>query len=251
MKKLKLALNPFALFRKRAKVKGTPPARIDLRALEELIGYRPSDYTWFDKAFTHPGANRRDDRGHYYNYDRLEFLGDAVIELVVSEFLFDRFPALPEGKLSDYRSRMVSRKNLNRLGRQMGLRRYFRLPDDILGDNLEGNVLEALAGAIYKDAGYERARHFVYSRIIQPFMESGLLDRKITSYKTALKEWAQKQGKRLQFRSERQNGDNGEFFLVRLYIDGKYFTYGKSGSKKKAEEKAARYAWFKLKNAKN
>jgi len=212
------------------------------------LGFVPDNPEWFDKALTHPYLNKKDNQGREYNYDRLEFLGDAVISLVVSEYLFTRLPDYPEGKLSDLRARIVSRKNLNRIGRELRLKNFFKGHSrHQLGENLEGNVLEALTGAVYMDQGFDKAKEFVNRRIIEPYVRLDEILGSIGSHKNALVKWAQKNKKDLDFRTYKHTAENGNtVYTVKVFINGKFYSFGKSGSKKKAQEIAARYAYKKI-----
>jgi len=219
-----------------------------VNTLPGILGFTPRNWDWYAKALTHPFLNIKDAQGRQYNYDRLEFLGDAVLSLAVSEYLFRQLPGTDEGKLSDLRSKIVSRKNLNRIGRSMNLKKFFKgLPPRQLGENLEGNVVEALIGAVYMDLGFDKARTFVMEKILLPHTDLENLQRSIASHKNALYKWAQKHGGKPYFRTEKEIAENGEkIFISKLYIDGKFIAYGKSRTKKRAEEIAARYALRKL-----
>jgi len=219
----------------------------NVKDLTALLGYRPRNLEWFDRALTHPYENKRDRNGNEYNYDRLEFLGDAVISLVVSEYLFKNLPGQTEGKLSDIRAQIVSRKNLNRIGRELQLKKFFSGSRQQLGENLEGNVLEALTGAIYMDKGFEAAKKFVHQRIIEPHVNLDRLKNRVASHKNALIKWGQKHKKKLHFDIHKEiTPDGRKIYLAEVFIDGKFYGYGKSRSKKKAEEIAAKYAYGKL-----
>jgi ribonuclease-3 len=213
--------------------------------LNQLLGYVPTDYYWYERAFTHPSFNRKDKNGRSYNYDRLEFLGDSVLSAVVSEIIFNTFEDASEGELSELRAKIVSRKNLNEIGRKLGLRKYFRNASrNTLGDNLEGNALEALVGAIYKDKGYDQARQFIKKRIMRPYVDLFKMKNKISSYKNEMVEWAQKNKKSIRFEHQLETDrKNHDIHFISLYIDGKLMGRGRASSKKKAEEIAAKNAY--------
>ena len=238
----------FFFFRKKDYLRKGKKYHYNVNDLTNLLGYTPQDFEWFDKALTHPFQNKRDNQGNEYNYDRLEFLGDAVISLVISEYLFMNLPAYPEGKLSELRAQIVSRKNLNRIGRKLNIRKFFRgHPRQQLGENLEGNVLEALTGAIYVDKGFEAAKKFVHRHIIDPYVNLEQMINKISSYKNALIKWAQKHKKHVHFDIKKNIAPEGEkYFTAKVFIDGKFYGFGNSHTKKKAEEIASKYAYAKL-----
>jgi len=216
--------------------------------LAELIGYFPDDFFWFERAFTHPSFHKKDNSGRYYNYDRLEFLGDSVLALIVSELIFNAFKDANEGELSEIRSKIVSRKNLNEIGRKLHLKQFFgKHSRKQLGENLEGNALEALIGAIYMDKGFEQAKKFVEQRIVGPYMDLRKIRAKISSYKNEMTEWAQKHKKTLRFtHSVETDTRNKDVYFVNLYVDNRLAGRGRGHSRKKAEETASKNAYRKL-----
>ncbi len=186
-----------------------------------------------------------------YNYDRLEFLGDSVLSLVVSEIIFKKFKRATEGELSELRAKIVSRKNLNEIGKKMRLRRFFgKRPRHLLGENLEGNALEAIIGAVYMDAGYQKAKEFIIKRIVNPYVNLEKLKNQISSYKNALIEWAQKHHKHIKFtyHTEFNKHRHRKIYFVSLYIDNRLMGRGRSSSRKRAEEIASKNAYRRIKN---
>jgi len=215
--------------------------------LKEVLGFMPRRTDWYRKAFTHPGFNLRDKDGNRYNFERLEFLGDSVLSMVVAEYLFRRYPDKNEGELTDIRARMVSRKTLNRIGRHWKLRQFLpRTQPQHYGYNLEGNLLEALVGAVLMDRGYRFAQKFILQKII-PLAQSESLPQKITSYKSEIILWCQKNHKPYRFYTQIESAQNGQQrFYAQFYVDKQLFGRGRALSKKKAEEIAARNAYNRL-----
>ena len=133
----------------------------------------------------------------YQNNERLEFLGDTILDSVVAEVLYKRFPQAKEGFLTQIKSRIVSRSNLNRIGIAIGLDDLLevQMANEIRTTSLSGNALEALIGAIYLDRGYPYCKKFIYKRIINPYVDIEKLEGRIISYKSVLIEWCQKEKK--------------------------------------------------------
>jgi len=233
------------IFRRAEKYSDEPELRQSLR---KILGFEPGELEWYKKAFTHPSFNLRDEKGNLYNFERLEFLGDAVLELATSDYLFRKFPARDEGKLTEIRAKIVSRKNLNRLGRQWQLRKF--LPPTRkhrYGDNVEGNVLEALIGAVYMDKGYDTARDFILRKILRPQGDFSHLDKQISSYKGYMIAWAQRRHKRYQFLTDQEENKQGQtIYHTRFFLNGRLMAHGRAVSKKKAEEMAARNAYQRI-----
>ncbi len=218
--------------------------------LVRLLGFQPANENLYKKAFAHPTFNLHDEQGRPFNYERLEFLGDSVLSLVISEYLFKKLKHVDEGKLSEYRSKIVSRKSLNQIGRNLHLIHFLpRESRKQYGENLEGNVLEALIGAIYLDQGFETAKDFIYRKIINPYVKLDKIENSISSYKNEIVEWSQKNKKHYKFHHHLENNKKGrDIHFVELSIGGEILGRGRASSKKKAEEIAAKNAWRMLKN---
>ena len=131
--------------------------------LTQILGFKPKSISHYKKAFTHRSLNRRDADGNAINFERLEFLGDAMLSAVVASHLFKAVPGGNEGYLTKMRSKVVSRKHLNELGKDLGLIAHVQtnIPKDQFGVNIHGNLFEALVGAIYLDRGYKYCKRFI------------------------------------------------------------------------------------------
>lgn len=183
------------------------------------------------------------------NYERLEFLGDAMLGTIISKHLYNEVPGGDEGYLTKMRSKIVSRKHLNELGKDLNLIRFVetKIPKSHFGDNIHGNVFEALIGAIYLDKGYKYCEKFIQERVIEPYVDIEQLEGKVISYKSLLIEWCQKQKKEFKYDVYEDNGNDPlKHFGVRLTINGKQVAKARATSKKKAEEKASKRAFFAL-----
>ena len=147
------------------------------------------------------------------------------------------------------RSKIVSRKHLNELGKDLGLVQFVesRIPQNHFGDNIHGNVFEALVGAIYLDRGHKYCEKFINDRVIEPYVDIEQLEGKVMSYKSLVIEWCQKQKMPFQYEVYEDTGnDSVRHFAVKLFIDQRMLAKARATSKKKAEEKASKRAYFAL-----
>ena len=216
-------------------------------SLEKILGFPPNELEPYRKAFTHRSSNKLDKQGNPMNYERLEFLGDAMLGSVIAGYLFNKAPYGDEGYLTKMRSKIVSREHLNELGKDLKLIQFIesKVPVQHFGDNIHGNIFESLIGAIYLDKGYEFCEKFINSRVIIPYVDISRLEGKVISYKSLVIEWCQKEKKMFFFDIFEDNGIDGQrLFGVRLSIDDKVIAKARATSKKKAEEKAAQRAYF-------
>ncbi|MBT8281882.1 MAG: ribonuclease III [Muriicola sp.] len=217
--------------------------------MTRILGFKPKDLKIYKKAFLHRSANQRDKKGNPMNYERLEFLGDAMLGTIISKHLYNEVPGGDEGYLTKMRSKIVSRKHLNELGKDLDLIHYVesKIPKSHFGDNIHGNVFEALVGAIYLDRGYNYCEKFIQERVIEPYVDIEQLEGKVISYKSLLIEWCQKQKKEFKYNVYEDDGkDPLKHFAVKFSINGKQVAKARATSKKKAEEKASKRAFFAL-----
>ncbi|MBL4905637.1 MAG: ribonuclease III [Flavobacteriaceae bacterium] len=217
--------------------------------LKKLLKFSPKKINFYKKAFTHKSLKLIDDKGNPINYERLEFLGDAMLGSIIASYLYKKVPKGTEGYLTQMRSKIVSRDHLNELGKDLNLLKFVKsnIAEKNIGDNIYGNIFEALIGAIYLDRGYNYCKKFIYEKVIVPYVDIEKLEGKITSYKGLIIEWCQKQKKQYLFDTYEDSGnENIKHFSVRISIDGVFMAKGRATSKKKAEEKAAKRVYFKL-----
>ncbi|MEO5775605.1 MAG: ribonuclease III [Flavobacterium sp.] len=215
--------------------------------IKKIIGFKPQSIIYYQKAFTHRSTNQMDLIGNPMNYERLEFLGDAMLSAVIAAHLYNKAPAGDEGYLTKMRSKIVSREHLNELGRDLNLIRFVesKVPTQHFGENIHGNIFEALVGAIFLDKGYDFCEKFIQKSVIIPYVDIAKLEGKVISYKSLLIEWCQKEKKSFNFDVFDDNGNDGQkYFGVKLSIDDKVIAKARATSKKKAEEKAAQRAYF-------
>ena len=213
--------------------------------IKGLLGYMPINKNVYIAAFTHRSMNIKNLDGKPQNFERLEYLGDSVLSTIVASFLFEVLPNADEGKLTRMKSKIVSREKLNFIGKKMGLidLLVFSGKKDNLGDDVYGNLLEALIGAIFIDKGYEACKSILNKIFFKPYIEIETLDKEVISYKSLLIEWSQKQKQNLVFETEADNGkDPSVNFYSKILVNSKVVTKSRDLSKKKAEEKAAKKA---------
>ncbi|MFY8180567.1 MAG: ribonuclease III [Flavobacterium sp.] len=216
-------------------------------AIEKIVGFKPVNIKFYEKAFTHRSSNKTDDKGNPLNYERLEFLGDSMLSSVIAAHLYKEAPLGDEGYLTKMRSKIVSREHLNELGRDLHLIDYVesKVPSSHFGENIHGNIFEALVGAIFLDKGYAGCEEFIQKRVIIPYVDIARLEGKVISYKSLVIEWCQKEKKQFNFDVFDDNGNDGQrYFGVKLSIDDKVIAKSRATSKKKAEEIASKRAYF-------
>lgn len=236
--------------------KDTPqpyPVPKDQRGPQEVIGYFFNDLSLLDEALTHRSYLNEHPHPHRKDNERLEFLGDAVLNLALSDFLWKKYPHYPEGRLSKMRAGLVNEKTLAALARRLRLGAFLRMGK---GEMLTGgrdktsllaDALEALLGAVYLDGGFEAARSlverlFFSDRLGQVFSAE-------EDYKTLLQEWCQGTMKSTPiYRLVGEEGpDHQKTFFVELSLGERVLSRGKGNSKKEAEQKAAQKALSLLK----
>jgi len=215
--------------------------------LNQILGYKVKNKELYLKAFTHRSMNIKDKNGNAINYERLEFVGDAMLGAVIASYLFEEVPHGDEGYLTKMRSKVVSREHLNELGKELKLIDLVesKIPKNNFGNNIHGNLFEALVGAIFLDKGYKQCERFINDRIVEPHVDIEQLEGRVISYKSLLIEWCQKEKKTFDYNVYEDSGnDDIKHFSVKLSIDKKVVSKARATSKKKAEEKASKRAFF-------
>lgn len=219
--------------------------------LKKLLSFSPKNINKYKKAFTHRSVQMLDRKGNPINYERLEFLGDSILSSVIATYLYKKVPEGSEGYLTQMRSKIVSREHLNELGKDLNLIQFVKSNIDQanVGDNIHGNIFEALIGAIYLDKGYNFCEKFIYKNVIVPYVDIEKLEGKITSYKGLIIEWCQKQKKKYNFDTYEDSGNEPvKHFSVKISIDGEQIAKGRATSKKKAEEQASKRVYYAFQN---
>ena len=215
--------------------------------MQRLLKFSPKQLEFYQKAFTHRSLKKVDKNGEPFNYERLEFVGDAMLGSVIASYLFIKAPNQSEGYLTQMRSKIVSREHLNELGKDLNLISFVKsnIPKNNIGDNIHGNIFEALIGAIYLDRGYDYCNKFIYDKVIVPYVDIPKLEGKITSYKGLIIEWCQKNKKKYFIDTYEDTGNEPvKHFSVKIKIDDIQIAKGRATSKKKAEEQASKRVYF-------
>jgi len=210
--------------------------------LKLLIGYRTRNILLFQTALNHRSVKDNPTE----NNERLEFLGDAVIGTVVANYLFKKYPYKGEGFLTEMRSKMVNRAQLNNIAVQMGLRkmtRFNKMDGGLRSSQIFGNTLEALVGAIYLDKKYDFTKKWIVERMIQPYLFMDDLELIDINIKNKIIGWALKQGKQIDFvlAGEQLEGRR-RLFTINVVLDGEVVASQKGFTKKDASQLAAQKA---------
>jgi ribonuclease-3 len=212
-----------------------------------LLGFVPGNLSLYRLAFRHKSVAQNVKKGIKNSNERLEFLGDAVLGSVVAEVLFKLYPYEDEGFLTELRSKIVNRGNLNQLARKLGFEQLIqydnRMVNSTRQSSLLGDAFEALVGAIYLDKGYDFTKNFLVNHIIKSHIDIRQLEQTETNFKSKLIEWCQRHGKDITFELiENQVGESTKLFTVQANIDGEIVGMGKEFNKKNAEKLAAEKA---------
>ena len=224
------------------------PNRTYVRRLRNILGFTPRNIRLYQMAFRHKSVAILIKEGVKNSNERLEFLGDAVLGSVVAELLFKLYPYKDEGFLTEMRSKIVSRANLNQLSRKLGFNELIEFDARIISypnkqGSLLGDAFEALIGAVYLDKGYQFTREFLLTRIIKPHVDIHTLEMTETNFKSRLIEWCQHNGKEVYFlQIENPEGESNKMFSVKVVVDGKDCGIGRDFNKKSAEKLAAEKA---------
>jgi len=212
------------------------------KQLKNVLGFSPGNIALYQTALTHRSVRENADE----NNERLEYLGDAVLSALIADYLFKRYPYREEGFLTEMRSKMVNRQQLNEIALRMGLKKitlYNKSDGSLKISQIFGNTLEALVGAIYLDRGYKKTAKWVTERIILPHMFIDDLEILEINHKNKLYGWANKNGKVLEFETIEEKMENGRrLFTIAAVVDGNKIAEGKAFNKKDASQIAAQSA---------
>ncbi len=229
------------------------PHKAYIRKLKNILGFVPGNVKLYQMAFRHKSVATAIKDGVKNSNERLEFLGDAVLGSVVAELLFKLYPYKDEGFLTELRSKIVSRVNLNQLSRKLGFNEFIEYDARMISypnkqSSLLGDAFEAVIGAVYVDKGYKFTREFLLTRIIKPHVDIHMLEVTETNFKSRLIEWCQHYGKEIQFvQVLNPPSDSSKLFYVDVVIDGQVCGQGRDFNKKSAEKLAAEKACELLK----
>ena len=217
--------------------------RLYYRIIDDMFGFIPHNIELYKLALIHKSASLILEDGRAINNERLEFLGDAVIEAVTSDYLFIEFPDRDEGFMTQLRSRIVSRQSLNELAVHLGLDRQVisNSGADIVQKHIYGDAFEAMMGAIYLDQGYDFVNRLLINGIYYRYLNLDELIESETDFKSRLIEWSQKNHHRILFRTDHDQGYSSAHpvFRCTVLVDDIEVGHGSGDSKKEAEQQAA------------
>lgn len=212
-----------------------------IRFVQQRFGYRPKDVSLFRKALTHKSISNNMD--NELSNERLEYLGDAILDAVIADFLFKKFPEEDEGYLTKIKSKIVSRRTLGMIGHEMEISSVLRYNKGraIKLETVEGNAFEALIGAIYQDGGFESVQKSVMHHIFKKYVDLNQILVEEIDFKSKLFIWSQKNRLPIRFEVlEEKNIGPSWNYLVMVVINDQEYGRGSGSSKKKAEQAAAK-----------
>jgi ribonuclease III len=216
------------------------------KQVRNVLGLRPGNAYLYKTALTHRSVREGADE----NNERLEYLGDAILSAITADYLFKRYPYKGEGFLTEMRSKMVNRQQLNEVALKMGLNKvtlYNKFDYSLKASQIFGNTLEAVVGAIYLDKGYKRTKHWVLHCLIIPHMFMDDLEILEINHKNKLIGWANKNGRTIEFETISEKIENGRrLFTIGAMLDGAVVAEGRAFNKKDASQIAAQLAIDKL-----
>ncbi len=220
------------------------------KIIYNLWGFYPSNISLYQLAFRHRSQSQYIHNGIKICNERLEYLGDAVLGLVIADYLFKRFPYKEEGFLTEMRAKIVCRNSLNKLSEAIGLHKYILADKDSNNNSkfLKGDVFEAVIGAIYLDKGYNFTKKIIINKIIHEYININELVNTENNYKSKLIEYAQKEKKQLEFVVTNIIGSGiNKKYIVDVIMEGVTIGSGQDFSIKGAEQNAAAEAMLKIK----
>jgi len=240
-----------SLLHKRTNGTFLPDKREFRSRLKILLGFRPGNLRIYEIAFIHRSASFTLPDGSRINNERLEYLGDAVLDAILSDFLFEKFPDASEGFMTKIRSRIVNREVLNDLAISMGINKVLvsNVGSGTQTKNLYGDALEALIGSLFLDKGFRKTKKAFIRNVLNKYLDLEEIIRTDTDFKSLVFEWVQKHKANLTFTYNEEYDFNSRksVFSTTLFINKEEYGKGQGMSKKEAEQEAAGQAYRKLK----
>ena len=217
-----------------------------------ILGFFPRDIRFYQQALLHKSTSVRSEKGRPLNNERLEFLGDAILDAIVGDIVYKHFEGRREGFLTNTRSKIVQRETLNKLAVEIGLDKLVKYSTRSSSHNsyMYGNAFEAFIGAIYLDQGYERCKQFMEKKILKNYIDLDKMSRKEVNFKSKLIEWSQKNKMEVSFELIEQflARDYNPMFHTEVRIESLSAGTGTGYSKKESQQNAAQMALKKIKN---
>lgn len=220
-------------------------------SLYQIIGFYPRDISYYKLALMHKSVMRRNAKGKPVNNERLEFLGDAILDATVGHIVYEHFPGKREGFLTNTRSKLVQRDTLNKLAQEMGICKLILSNGRTSSHNnyMGGNAFEALVGAIYLDRGYDACMHFMKNRILTQMLNIDKVAYKEVNFKSKLIEWGQKNRVNIAFKllDQRKDENANPVFQYAVVLEGIEGCSGEGFSKKESQQLACKLTLEQLK----
>ena len=224
-------------------------------ALKRILGFFPNNLSIYEEALFHKSSSKKILKANYRNNERLEFLGDAILDAIIADIVFKKYKNQDEGFLTNTRSKIVKRESLDKISRNLGLNRLLISSTYIKSQktHILGNALEAFIGAVYLDQGYQKTYHFIEKRIISAYINIDTLAKNEVNFKSKLMEWCQKFKVQLDFELLENYFDNNNdlIFKSRVLLNGIISGFGIGYSKKESHQQAANEALKKIKSDKD
>ena len=218
----------------------------------KILGFYPRNIQLYQQALLHKSTSIRSEKGRPLNNERLEFLGDAILDAIVGDIVYKHFEGRREGFLTNTRSKIVQRETLNKMAVEIGLDKLVKYSTRSSSHNsyMYGNAFEAFIGAIYLDQGYERCKRFMEEKIFKNYIDLDKMSRKEVNFKSKLIEWSQKSKVEVSFELIEQflDEDYNPMFHTEIRIEGISAGKGTGYSKKESQQNAAQAALKKIKN---
>ena len=218
----------------------------------KILGFFPRNIRFYQQALLHKSTSVRSEKGRPLNNERLEFLGDAILDAIVGDIVYKHFEGRREGFLTNTRSKIVQRETLNKLAVEIGLDKLVKYSTRSSSHNsyMYGNAFEALIGAIYLDQGYERCKQFMEEKILKNYIDLDKMSRKEVNFKSKLIEWSQKNKMEVSFELIEQSLDRdyNPVFHTAVLFENLPAGTGTGYSKKESQQNAAQMALKKIKN---
>ncbi|MBR4921294.1 MAG: ribonuclease III [Prevotella sp.] len=213
-------------------------------SLYQILGFYPRNIKIYKQALMHKSVKQRNEKGRPLNNERLEFLGDAILDAVVGDIVFRHFEGKREGFLTNTRSKLVSRNTLGKLAQEMGIPQLIKSAGPSTSHNsyMNGNAFEALVGAIYLDRGYDACMRFMEKRILKQVINIDKVAYKEVNFKSKLLEWSQKNKVKMEFKelSQSTEDNNSPVFTYQVILEGVEGCTGKGYSKKESQQLASK-----------
>lgn len=224
-------------------------------SIYKIVGFYPDNIHLYEQAFLHKSSSIEAGDGRWMNNERMEFLGDAILDAIVADIVYKHFQNKREGFLTNTRSKIVQRETLNRVAVELGLDKMVVYSAKLNSHNnhMYGNALEALIGAIYLDKGYDTCYRFIRDVIIKKYIDLDNIAKKEVNFKSSLIEWSQKNKLEISFEliESFTDNDGNPVFQTGVFLADEQIGVGIGYSKKESQQNAAKMAVKKLRTDKD